>query len=161
MANRKKNKGDKSESSRIAVNKRARHDYQIDDTYEAGMELMGWEVKSMRAGRVQLTESYVFIRNGEVWLYGCHITPLLSASTHVVANPMRDRKLLLHRAEIGKLIGLVDRKGFTLIPLKLYWKRSKVKIEIGLGKGKKTHDKRAAEKNRDWDREKHRIMKQK
>ncbi len=161
MANRKKNKGDKSESSRIAVNKRARHDYQIDDTYEAGMELMGWEVKSMRAGRVQLTESYVFIRNGEVWLYGCHITPLLSASTHVVANPMRDRKLLLHRAEIGKLIGLVDRKGFTLIPLKLYWKRSKVKIEIGLGKGKKTHDKRASEKNRDWDREKHRIMKQK
>ncbi len=161
MANRKKNKGDKSESSRIAVNKRARHDYLIEDTYEAGMQLMGWEVKSMRAGRVQLTESYVFIRNGEVWLYGCHITPLLSASTHVVAAPLRDRKLLMHRAEISKLIGQVERKGFTLIPLKLYWKKSKVKLEIGLGKGKKTHDKRATEKNRDWAREKSRIMKQK
>jgi len=159
MAKPKKKKGDKSESSRIAVNKRARHDYLIEDTHEAGLELMGWEVKSMRAGRVQLSESYVFIRNGEAWLLGCHITPLLSASTHVVAKPMRDRKLLLHRAEISKLVGQVDRKGYTVVPLKLYWKRSKVKLEIGLGKGKKTHDKRASEKARDWDREKNRIMK--
>jgi len=152
MAKPKKKKGDKSESSRIAVNKRARHDYLIEDTLEAGMELMGWEVKSMRAGRVQLSESYVFLRNGEAWLFGCHVTPLLSASTHVVAKPMRDRKLLLHRAEINKLVGQVDRKGYTVVPLKLYWKRSKVKLEIGLGKGKKTHDKRASEKARDWDR---------
>lgn len=160
MAKPKKKKSGKSESSRIALNKRARHDYLIEDTFEAGMELMGWEVKSMRAGRVQLSESYVFIRNSEAWLFGCHITPLLSASTHVVANPMRDRKLLLHRSEITKLIGQVDRKGYTLVPLKLYWKRSRVKLEIGLAKGKKTHDKRATEKARDWDREKQRIMKQ-
>ena len=160
MAKPKKKKIGKSESSRIALNKRARHDYLIEDTFEAGMELMGWEVKSMRAGRVQLSESYVFIRNSEAWLFGCHITPLLSASTHVVANPMRDRKLLLHRSEITKLIGQVDRKGYTLVPLKLYWKRSRVKLEIGLAKGKKTHDKRATEKARDWDREKQRIMKQ-
>ena len=160
MAKPKKKKGDKSQSSRIAVNKRARHDYLIEDTLEAGMELMGWEVKSMRAGRVQLSESYVFLRNGEAWLFGCHVTTLLSASTHVVAKPMRDRKLLLHRAEINKLVGQVDRKGYTVVPLKLYWKRSKVKLEIGLGKGKKTHDKRASEKARDWDREKHRIMKE-
>lgn len=160
MAKPKKKKSGKSESSRIALNKRARHDYLIEDTFEAGMELMGWEVKSMRAGRVQLSESYVFIRNSEAWLFGCHITPLLSASTHVVANPMRDRKLLLHRSEINKLIGQVDRKGYTLVPLKLYWKKSRVKLEIGLAKGKKTHDKRATEKARDWDREKQRIMKQ-
>ena len=160
MAKPKKKKGDKSESSRIAVNKRARHDYLIDDTLEAGIELMGWEVKSLRAGQVQLNDCYVFIKNAEAWLLGCHITPLLSASTHVVAKPMRDRKLLLHRTEITKLIGQVDRKGFTIVPLKLYWKRGKVKLEIGLGKGKKTHDKRASEKARDWDREKQRIMKQ-
>lgn len=160
MAKGNKKKGDKSASSQIAANKRARHDYLIEDTFEAGLSLMGWEVKSLRDGRVQLTESYVFIRNGEVWLYGCHITPLLSASTHVVATPLRDRKLLLHRYEINKLIGQVDRKGYTLVPLKLYWSKSKVKLQIGLGKGKKTHDKRASEKNRDWDREKRRVMKQ-
>ncbi len=154
---KKKKKGDNS--ARIATNKRARHDYLIEDTYEGGLVLEGWEVKSLRAGRVQLTESYVMIRNGEAWLYGCHITPLLSASTHVVAKPLRDRKILLHRAEIGKLIGQVDRKGYTLVPLSLFWKRSKVKLDIGLAKGKKTHDKRASEKERDWNREKARIMK--
>ena len=161
MAKPKKKKGGKAESSQIAVNKRARHDYLIEDTFEAGMELMGWEVKSMRAGRVQLTESYVFIRNHEAWLYGCHITPLLSASTHVVAKPLRDRKLLLHRAEITKLGIQVDRKGYTLVPLKLYWSKSKVKLAIGLAKGKQTHDKRATEKDRDWNRDKQRIMRNK
>lgn len=157
MAKPKKKKGDTS--SRIATNKRARHDYLIEDTFEGGLVLEGWEVKSLRAGRVQLTESYVMIRDGEVWLYGCHITPLLSASTHVVAKPLRDRKILLHRGEISKLIGQVDRKGYTLVPLNLFWKRAKVKIDIGLAKGKKTHDKRATEKDRDWNREKARIMK--
>ena len=157
MAKPKKKKGDSS--ARIATNKRARHDYLIEDTFEGGLVLEGWEVKSLRAGRVQLTESYVMIRNGEAWLYGCHITPLLSASTHVVAKPLRDRKILLHRAEINKLLGQVDRKGYTLVPLSLFWKRSKVKIDIGLAKGKKTHDKRASEKERDWNREKARIMK--
>ena len=157
MAKPKKKKGDNS--ARIATNKRARHDYLIEDTFEGGLVLEGWEVKSLRAGRVQLTESYVMVRNGEVWLYGCHITPLLSASTHVVAKPLRDRKILLHRNEINKLIGQVDRKGYTLVPLSLFWKRAKVKIDIGLAKGKKTHDKRASEKERDWNREKARIMK--
>lgn len=154
---RKKKKGDNS--ARIATNKRARHDYLIEDTFEGGLVLEGWEVKSLRAGRVQLTESYVMIRNGEAWLYGCHITPLLSASTHVVARPLRDRKILLHRTEINKLLGQVERKGYTLVPLSLFWKRSRVKIDIGLAKGKKTHDKRASEKERDWNREKARIMK--
>ncbi len=157
MAKPKKKKGDNS--SRIAANKRARHDYLIEDTFEGGLVLEGWEVKSLRAGRVQLSESYVMIRAAEAWLYGCHITPLLSASTHVVAKPLRDRKILLHRAELGKLIGQVERKGYTLVPLNLYWKSSKVKIEIGLAKGKKNHDKRATEKERDWAREKARVMK--
>lgn len=160
MAKPKKKKGDKSESSRIAANKRARHDYLIEDTFEAGLSLMGWEVKSLRDKKVLLNDCYVFIKNAEAWLLGCHITPLLSASTHVVARPMRDRKLLLHREEITKLLIQVDRKGYTIVPLNLYWKRGKVKLEIGLGKGKKTHDKRASEKARDWDREKQRIMKQ-
>ena len=158
MAKPKKKKSDKG-SSRIATNKRARFDYLIEDTFEGGLVLQGWEVKSLRAGRVQLSESYVMIRNGEAWLYGCHMTPLVSASTHVVARPVRDRKILLHRAELSKLIGQVERKGFTLVPLNLYWKRSKIKLEIGLAKGKKTHDKRATEKARDWAREKERVMK--
>jgi len=114
MAKPKKKKGDKSESSRIATNKRARHDYLIEDTFEAGLSLMGWEVKSLRDKKVLLNDCYVFIKNAEAWLLGCHITPLLSASTHVVARPMRDRKLLLHREEITKLIGQVDRKGYTI-----------------------------------------------
>ncbi len=157
MAKPKKKKGD---SSQIAVNKRARHDYLIEDTYEAGLALLGWEVKSLRDGRVQLNDCYVFLKNGEAFLVGCQITPLMTASTHVVAVPLRERKLLLHREEISKLIGQVDRKGYTIVPLKLYWKRARVKLQIGLGKGKKTHDKRATEKARDWDREKRRIMKQ-
>ncbi len=155
---RKKNK--KSDSNVIAVNRQARHDYFIEETYEAGLALQGWEVKSLRAGRVSLKESYVLIKDGEVWLFGAHITPLPSASTHVEADPTRTRKLLLHKREIDKLIGLVERRGYTLVPLKLYWKNNRVKLEIGLARGKKLYDKRAMEKERDWQREKQRLLKQ-
>jgi SsrA-binding protein len=152
-----KKKGDTSNT--IALNKRARHDYTIEDNYEAGLVLEGWEVKSLRDGRVQLAESYVLIKNGEAWLFGAHISALPTASSHVHPDATRSRKLLLKREELNKLIGAVERKGYTLVPLKLYWKRGRAKIEIGLAKGKKAHDKRAAEKDRDWQREKERIMK--
>ncbi len=155
---RKKNK--KSDSNVIAVNRQARHDYFIEETYEAGLVLQGWEVKSLRAGRVSLKESYVLLKDGEGWLFGAHITPLPSASTHVEADPTRTRKLLLHKRELDKLIGLVERRGYTLVPLKLYWKNNRVKLEIGLAKGKKLYDKRAVEKERDWQREKQRLLKQ-
>ena len=145
--------------SQIAVNKKARHDFFIEDRFEAGLALEGWEVKSLRAGRAQLTESYVLLRDGEAWLFGAHISPLTSASTHVKTDPTRTRKLLLHRHEIDNLIGQVERKGYTLVPLTLYWKKGRAKLEIGLAKGKKQHDKRAAEKDRDWAREKARILK--
>ncbi|MEX0706513.1 MAG: SsrA-binding protein SmpB [Woeseia sp.] len=144
---------------RIAENRRARHDYFIEDTYEAGLELTGWEVKSLRAGRAQLTESYVHLRNGQAWLVGAHFSPLLSASTHVNAEPTRARKLLLHRNELDRLVGAVERKGYTLVPLNLHWSRGRAKLDIGLAKGKKQHDKRATEKNRDWERQKSRILK--
>jgi SsrA-binding protein len=143
----------------IALNKRARHDYSIEDFYEGGLVLEGWEVKSLRDGRVQLAESYVLIKNGEAWLFGAHISALPTASSHVHPDATRSRKLLLKREELSKLIGAVERKGYTLVPLKLYWKRGRAKIEIGLAKGKKTHDKRATEKDRDWQREKERLMK--
>ena len=146
-------------SSVIALNKVARHDYFIEDSYEAGLALEGWEVKALREGRVQLKESYILIKNGEAWLFGAHISPLLSASTHVNPDPTRTRKLLLHSAEISKLIGAVDREGYTVVPLKLFWQRGRAKLEIGVGKGKKQHDKRAVEKERDWNREKQRLMK--
>jgi SsrA-binding protein len=149
----------KTPSSTIALNRKARHDYAIEDNFEAGLALMGWEVKSLREGRVQISESYVLIRNDELWWLGGLITPLVSASTHVKADPTRTRKLLMHRKEIDRLIGQVERKGYTLIPLALYWKNGRVKFDIGLAKGKKAHDKRAAEKGRDWKREKERIMK--
>jgi SsrA-binding protein len=145
-------------SGTIALNKRARHDYQIDERYEAGLALKGWEVKSLRAGRVQLSEGYVLMKGNEAWLLGSHITPLNSASTHVIADPTRTRKLLLNRREIDHLTGAVERKGFALIPLALYWKNGRAKLEIGLGKGKKEHDKRASEKDRDWQREKGRAL---
>ena len=145
--------------SQIAVNKKARHDFFIEDRFEAGLALEGWEVKSLRAGRAQLTESYVLLRNGEAWLFGAHISPLTSASTHVKTDPTRTRKLLLHRHEIDNLVGQVERKGYTLVPLTLYWKKGRAKLEIGLARGKKQHDKRAAEKDRDWAREKARILK--
>jgi len=146
-------------SSTIALNKTARHDYFIEERFEAGMVLEGWEVKSLRAGRVQIKESYVLIKDGEAWLFGAHISPLLTASTHIHPDPLRTRKLLLHHAELSKLIGAVERKGYTLVPLAMYWKRGRAKIEIGLAKGKKEHDKRAAEKDRDWQREKQQLFK--
>ncbi len=150
----------KSSSSTIALNKRARFEYQREDRFEAGVSLMGWEVKSLRAGRVQFGESYVLLKDGEAFLFGCLITPLPSASTHVDADPMRNRRLLLHRRELDQLIGMVERKGYTLIPTAMYWKKGKVKVEIALAKGKKTHDKRRTEKERDWQRQKGRLLRQ-
>jgi SsrA-binding protein len=143
----------------IAVNKRARHEYFIEENLEAGLALQGWEVKSLRAGKAQITEAYVIVKDGEAWLLGAHVNPLPTTSTHVVADPTRTRKLLLHRAELDRLVGAVERKGYTLIPLKLYWKRGNVKLDVGLAKGKQAHDKRATAKDRDWQREKSRIMK--
>jgi SsrA-binding protein len=155
----KKDKKSQPGGSTIAVNKRARHEYFIEDTYEAGLVLEGWEVKSLREGRVQLSESYVLIKNGEAWLFGAHISPLLSASTHVNPDATRTRKLLLHGNEIARLIGAVEREGYAVVPLKLFWKRGRAKLEIGVGKGKKLHDKRAVQKERDWNREKERLLK--
>jgi SsrA-binding protein len=149
---------EESQRPTIALNRRARHDYFIEERYEAGLALMGWEVKALRAGKLQLNEGYVIIRSDEAWLVGAHITPLNSASTHVVADPTRTRKLLLNRRELDHLVGAVERKGHTLIPLAMYWKNGRAKLEIGLGRGKKSHDKRAAEKDRDWQREKGRMM---
>lgn len=145
-------------SSTIALNKKARHDFSIEDRFEAGIALEGWEVKSLRAGKIQLVDSYVIIKNGEAWLLGCLINPLLAASTHIHPDATRTRKLLLHRDELNKLIGAVERKGYTVVPLALYWKHGRAKLEIGLAKGKKEHDKRATEKDRDWAREKQRVM---
>lgn len=145
-------------SSTIALNKKARHDFSIEDRFEAGLALQGWEVKSLRAGKIQLVDSYVIIKNGEAWLLGCLINPLLAASTHIHPEATRTRKLLLHRDELNKLIGAVERKGYTVVPLAMYWKHGLAKLEIGLAKGKKEHDKRATEKDRDWAREKQRIL---
>ena len=143
----------------IALNKRARHEYFIEENHEAGLALQGWEVKSLRAGKAQITEGYVLVKNGEAWLVGAHISPLVTTSTHVVADPTRTRKLLLHRRELDRLVGAVERKGHTIVPLKLYWKNGKAKLEIGLAKGKQAHDKRASAKDRDWQREKSRLLK--
>lgn len=145
----------------IALNRKARHDYFIEDRFEAGMVLEGWEVKSLRAGRAQLKEAYVVVLGGEIWLVGAHFSPLASASTHVTPDPGRSRKLLLHRQEIDRLIGAVERRGYTMVPLALYWKKGKAKLEVGLARGKQQHDKRADVKARDWEREKARIMKHK
>ena len=150
-----------SPSSTIALNKRARFEYHLDERIEAGISLEGWEVKALRAGKIQFGESYVLIKNNEAYLFGCLITPLVSASTHKSTDPMRTRRLLLHRSEIDRLIGLVERKGFTLIPTAMYWKRGKIKVEIAIAKGKQTHEKRRTEKDRDWDREKGRILRNK
>ncbi|MEJ2178870.1 MAG: SsrA-binding protein SmpB [Gammaproteobacteria bacterium] len=143
----------------IAVNKKARHDFFIEDDFEAGMVLEGWEVKSLRAGKVQIRDSHVFVKNGEAWLSNATITPLQTASTHIKPEPTRIRKLLLHRKELSTLIGAVERKGYTLVPLSMYWIRGRAKIKIGLAKGKQKHDKRATEKERDWNREKQRVLK--
>ena len=149
----------KPASNVIAVNRRARHDYFIEDSFEAGLVLEGWEVKSLRAGNLQLKETYVMVKNGEVWLIGAHISPLNTASTHVTPNPTRMRKLLAHRNEIDRLVGMVERKGYTLIALSAYWIRGRAKLKLGIAKGKKAHDKRASIKDRDWKRDKARILK--
>ncbi|EAR62908.1 SsrA-binding protein SmpB [Neptuniibacter caesariensis] len=142
----------------ICQNKKVRHEYIIEDKFEAGLSLTGWEVKSLREGRAQLVDSYVVIHKGEAWLVGAHFTPLKTACTHVVADPTRDRKLLLHRREIDKIIGATQAKGYTCVALSIYWKQNHIKCEIALAKGKKQHDKRAADKDRDWARQKQRLM---
>lgn len=145
----------------IVENRKARHDYFIEETFEAGIELQGWEVKAIRAGRANLKEAYVIVKDGEIFLLGMHVTPLASASTHVHPDPTRTRKLLLHRREIDRLVGQVERAGYTLVPLDLHFSRGRIKATIGLAKGKKLHDKREAEKERDWQREKARLMREK
>ncbi|MEN9479494.1 MAG: hypothetical protein RLZZ298_889 [Pseudomonadota bacterium] len=145
----------------ITVNKKAYHDYFVEEKYEAGLALQGWEVKAIRAGRMNIKESYVIIKGGEIFLIGMHITPLLSASTHVNPDPTRTRKLLLHANEIMKLIGKVERAGYALIPLDLHYKTGRIKLEVGLAKGKKQHDKRNDEQEKDWKREKEQILKEK
>ncbi|NBW01513.1 MAG: SsrA-binding protein SmpB [Betaproteobacteria bacterium] len=142
----------------IIQNKKAFHDYFIEERYEAGLVLEGWEVKAIRAGRANLKESYVIIRQEELYLLGCHISPLPTASSHVQPDPVRTRKLLLKAEEIRKLIGKVERAGYALIPIDLHYQRGRIKIEIGLAKGKKQHDKRASEKDREWQREKQRLV---
>ena len=155
----KKNAKDKANGGgTIALNKRARHEYHLDERHEAGLALQGWELKSIRAGRANITEAYAVIRDGELFLFGAQITPLISASSHVVADERRTRKLLLHRGEIDTLIGRVQRDGYTLVPTALYWKGNKIKAEIALAKGKQGHDKREASKDRDWNREKQRVL---
>ena len=154
-----KKKTKKPTGNVIAVNRRARHDYFIESNFEAGLALEGWEVKSLRAGNAQLTEAYVNLKNGEAWLVGAHFAPLKTVSTHITADPTRARKLLLHRYELDRLIGAVERKGYTLVPLELHWHKGRAKLDIGLGKGKKQHDKRADRKDRDWQRQKERILK--
>lgn len=147
-------------SSTIALNKKAKHEYHIDERFEAGLVLLGWEVKSLRAGKAQLTDAYVLLKGGEAFLLGAHFMPLTATSTHVIADPTRTRKLLLHAKEISKLIGKVHQAGETCVPLALYWKKNKVKCEIALVRGKKQFDKRATEKERDWNRQKQRIMRE-
>lgn len=155
----KSKKSTQKPDNTIAKNKKARFEYFIEDRLEAGVSLQGWEVKSLRDRRIQLTESYVLLKNGEAWLFGAHISPLPTASTHINPDPTRTRKLLLNRREISTLIGAVERRGYTVVPLSMYWKRGLAKLEIGMAKGKKQHDKRATEKDRDWSREKGRVMK--
>lgn len=145
----------------IAENRRARHEYHIEEQFEAGVVLAGWEIKAIRAGQVQLTDGYVVIRDGELFMIGCRINPLRSASTHVLPEPDRTKKLLMHKDEIRRLIGKVEQKGFTLVPLNLHYKGGRVKVEIALAKGKAMHDKRETEKKKDWEREKGRLMRHK
>ncbi|MGX9463317.1 SsrA-binding protein SmpB [Shewanella sp. A14] len=155
-----KKKSTKNSSASIARNKRATFEYRIEDKIEAGLELMGWEVKSIRMGKVNLSDCYVYIKEGEAFMHGCTVQPLNTASTHVVCDPIRTKKLLLKRSEIDKLAGLIERQGYTLVPLSMYWRKGAwVKVEIGLGKGKKDHDKREDTKEREWKIEKARVMK--
>ncbi|MCK0538071.1 SsrA-binding protein SmpB [Alcanivorax quisquiliarum] len=142
----------------IAINRRARHDYHLDERFEAGLVLEGWEVKALREGRCNLSEAYIMLKNGEAWLFGCRIEPLGSASTHVTPDPLRLRKLLLNRRELGRIFGGVQKEGFTCVPLSLYWSHGRAKLEIALARGKQKFDKRATEKERDWNRQKQRLM---
>jgi len=142
----------------IVENRKAQHDYFIEERYEAGLALEGWEVKAIRAGRAQLKEAYIIVRNEEIFLIGAHVSPLPAASTHVQTDPVRTRKLLLHSEEIRRLIGKVNRAGYTLVPLDLHYLRGRVKVNVGLAKGKKQHDKRAAEKEKEWKREQQRLL---
>ena len=155
----KKSKSKAPPSATIVVNKTARHEYFLEQEVEAGLALEGWEVKSLRAGRANLKESYVLIDKGEAYLFGSHISPLPSASTHVDPNPLRTRKLLLHRSELNRMIGAVERRGYTVVPTRMYWKHGRAKLQIALGRGKKQHDKRATERDRDWASEKQRLLK--
>ncbi|AJC49014.1 SsrA-binding protein SmpB [Allofrancisella guangzhouensis] len=149
----------KGSAATIARNKKAFHDYTILEKFEAGIVLKGWEVKSIRAGKVQMVDSHIHIKRGEAWLFNCLITPLLSASTHITPDAAATRKLLLNRHEIDKIMGKIEQKGFTCVPLAMYWKDAKVKLEIALAQGKKVHDKRQAQKDKDWAREKDRLFK--
>lgn len=155
----KQTKNDDSGRKVIAVNRKAHHEYTLEARYEAGVVLHGWEVKSLRAGKAQVVDAYVLLKKGEAWLIGSNISPLLSASTHIHPDPTRSRKLLLHRKELNTLIGLIERRGYTLIPLSIYWSKGRIKLEIGLAKGKKQHDKRETERDRDWERQKQRLFK--
>jgi SsrA-binding protein len=154
-----KKKSKKAQSNTIALNKKARHEYTLYDKYEAGMSLQGWEIKSIRTGKVNISDCYVIIKNREAYLVGAEIHPLNTASTHVVCDPVRPRKLLLNRREIDRLIGFVEREGMSLVATAMYWKKCWVKLEFFTAKGKKTHDKRADIKDRDWQRQKERMMK--
>jgi len=145
-------------SATIALNKKAKFEYAIEERFEAGIQLLGWEVKALREGKLNFGDSYALLKNGEAFLFGATITPLQTISTHVIGEPMRTRKLLLKRDEIDELIGAVERKGYTVVPTALYWKNGKVKVEVGLAKGKQLHDKRATEKERDWNRDKQRVL---
>ena len=159
MSKKKDGKNTAGESGKtIALNRSARHEYHLEARYEAGVSLQGWELKAIRAGRMAMGDAYATIKDGEIFLFGAQITPLIQASSHVIADDRRTRKLLLHRHEIDKLVGKVEREGYTLIPTAAYWKANKVKLELALAKGKQSHDKRAAEKDRDWAREKQRTM---
>ncbi|MCL1633697.1 SsrA-binding protein SmpB [Luteimonas sp. SX5] len=157
-SNKKAGKDKANGGGTIALNKRARHDYHLEQRFEAGLALQGWELKAIRAGRANIVEAYAMILKGELFLIGAQMTPLISASTHVVADAHRTRKLLLHKREIDELIGRVQRDGYTLVPTALYWKGNKVKAELALAKGKQSHDKREAAKDRDWARDKQRLM---
>ena len=158
MATKKRRKG--ADANTIVLNKKARHDYFIEETLEAGIALEGWEVKSLREGRAQIREAYVVLKDGEAWLVGAHITPLTSASTHVAADPTRSRKLLMHRREIDRLLGAVERRGYTVVPTRMHWRRGRAKLDVGLARGKRQQDKRATEKDRAWQRQKQRILKE-
>ena len=158
MAKKKAKKA--NSSNQIAQNKKARHDYFIEEVHEAGLSLQGWEIKSIREGKVNIKESYILLKDNEAYLFGAQIQPLITASTHTSHDPLRLRKLLMHRREIDRLMGKVDRDGMTVVPLSMHWsKGGKVKLDIGLAKGKKLHDKRATEKDREWNRDKDRILK--